>query len=252
MSLIINADDWGCDKETTDRTLECLQHRSVSSVSAMVFMDDSERAAAIARDQGISVGLHLNLTAPFSSSARLQRLAEHQRRVSGYLRLHRFTQATFNPFLANSFHYLAAAQLEEFACLYGAEPKRVDGHHHMHLCANVMLQKLVPSGTAVRRNFSFEPGEKSLWNNLYRRFSDHILAKRYRITDLFYSLAPLQPLSRLQKIFSLAKALQVEVETHPVKQSEYQFLCGGEIFRCAGDVPIEAGYPVSAYRTSAV
>jgi len=36
--LIVNADDWGRDVQTTDRMLECLLHRSVSSVSAMVFM----------------------------------------------------------------------------------------------------------------------------------------------------------------------------------------------------------------------
>ena len=47
--LIINADDWGRDNETTDRSLDCVLRGSVSSVSAMMFMEDSERAAGIAR-----------------------------------------------------------------------------------------------------------------------------------------------------------------------------------------------------------
>src|SRR5208337_4418972 len=60
--LIVNADDWGRDRETTERILQCVRCESVSSVSAMVFMEDSERAAVIAQETGIDGGLHLNLT----------------------------------------------------------------------------------------------------------------------------------------------------------------------------------------------
>jgi len=45
--LIINADDWGCDRGATDRTLDCIMRGTVSSVSAMVFMADSERSAEV-------------------------------------------------------------------------------------------------------------------------------------------------------------------------------------------------------------
>src|SRR5437016_12533100 len=59
--LIINADDWGRDAQTTDRTFECFQHRVLSSASGMVFMEDSARAASIATEQDLDIGLHLNL-----------------------------------------------------------------------------------------------------------------------------------------------------------------------------------------------
>ena len=52
----INADDWGRDDRTTDRILECFQRRVLSSASGMVFMEDSERAANIAQDQGLDIG----------------------------------------------------------------------------------------------------------------------------------------------------------------------------------------------------
>src|SRR5262252_734861 len=58
--LIVNADDWGRDVQTTDRIHRCVQHGSVSSVSAMVFMKDSERAAAIALETETYAALHLN------------------------------------------------------------------------------------------------------------------------------------------------------------------------------------------------
>jgi hypothetical protein len=243
-ALIVNADDWGRTVDTTERIRECVVRRAVSSVSAMVFMEDSERAAAIAREHGVDAGLHLNLTTSFSASGTTTRLAEHQQRLCRYLRQHRLSQAVFHPGLLQSFEYVVAAQREEFLRLYGIEPKRLDGHHHMHLCCNVLLQGLLPSGTVVRRNFSFHPGEKSLVNRLYRQTVDRLLARRHHLTDFFFSLPPLDPPSRVKKIFSLANKFMVEVETHPVNPVEYRFLTGGEIFSWAGDLPISPRYTV--------
>src|SRR5689334_18341851 len=41
-ALIVNADDWGMDRDTTDQILKCASCGSVSSASGMVFMEDSE------------------------------------------------------------------------------------------------------------------------------------------------------------------------------------------------------------------
>jgi predicted glycoside hydrolase/deacetylase ChbG (UPF0249 family) len=244
--LIVNADDWGRDRQTTGRILDCVLCGTVSSVSAMVFMEDSERAAAIARERGIDAGLHLNFTTPFSSPARTAGLLEHQRRVSQFLLRRRLAPVVFHPGLARSFQYVAAAQREEFARIYGQEPSRFDGHHHMHLCANVLLGGLLPSGTVVRRNFSFWPEEKSWYNRAYRKVVDGVLARRHRLTDYFFSLAPLVPPTRLQKIFSLARLSTVEAETHPANQVEYRFLTQGEIYRQVGDLPIAPGFALKS------
>lgn len=246
--LIVNADDWGRDPATTDRTLECVLSGAVSSVSAMVFMEDSERAAAIARERGIDAGLHLNLTSPFSVPGTPARLAEHQLRLSQYLRRHRFAQTVFHPGLVRSFEYVVSAQRAEFARLYGREEDRIDGHHHMHLCANVLLGGLLPAGTLLRRNFSFEPGEKSFLNRLYRRVLDGALLRRHRLADFLFSLPPLEPPSRLSRIFSLARRFAVEIETHPVNPAEYKFLVGGEIFRWTRDLPVASRYMCLATR----
>ena len=147
--LIVNADDWGRDHDTTERALECALCGAVSSVSAMVFMNDSERAATLARERGIDAGLHLNLTTPFSGPRSRPRLIKHQQRLSRYLMRHRLAQVVFHPGLMESFEYVIAAQLDEFSRLYGAEPKHIDGHHHMHLCTNVIFQNLLPSEAVV-------------------------------------------------------------------------------------------------------
>jgi chitin disaccharide deacetylase len=242
--LILNADDWGRDHNTTEQTLECIGRGVVSSVSAMMFMKDSERGAAIARDRRIDAGLHLNLTTPFSAHNSPARLCQHQQRLAQHLLRHRFAQVVFHPGLTRSFEYVVAAQLEEFRRLYGVEPERLDGHHHMHLCANVVLTGLLPRGTIVRRNFSFQPGEKSLMNRLYRKALDHKLARRHRLVDFLFSLPPLAIPGRLERIRTLARRFVVEVETHPVRQDEYQFLTGSDVARWTEDVPIAPSFAV--------
>jgi predicted glycoside hydrolase/deacetylase ChbG (UPF0249 family) len=232
----MNADDWGRNRVTTDRILDCCSLGAVSSVSAMVFMEDSERASEIAKQQGIDAGLHLNFTAPFSCGGAAADLVEHQQRIARHLLRHRLAQIVFHPGLLRSFEYVASAQMDEFHRLYGTPPDRIDGHHHMHLCANVLVQKLLPSGTMVRRNFSFDRGEKSLGNKVYRGWQDRRLARRHRLTDYFFSLPPLEPASRLQRIFALANQFVVELETHPVNPDEHRYLTEGEFFQHIGNI----------------
>jgi hypothetical protein len=247
--LIINADDWGRDANTTDRIFECILHGSVSSTSGMVFMQDSERAAALARERGIDVGLHLNFTTPFSAPSARDSLTKHHGRVSSFLLRNRLSQVVFHPGLATSFEYLVKAQVEEFRRIYGEDPRRVDGHHHMHLCANVLLAALLPAGTIARRNFSFQPGEKSGANRLYRKVIDSILARRHRLTDFFFDLLPLKPTERLGRIFTAATKSVVEVETHPINPEEYRFLTEGGIVRLAQRSPIALRYNIPIPRS---
>jgi predicted glycoside hydrolase/deacetylase ChbG (UPF0249 family) len=252
--LIINADDWGLDRETTDRIFQPVLRRTVSSVSAMVFMEDSERAAAMARESGIDAGLHLNLTAKFSASNCPARLAERQHEITACLRRHSFSRAVFHPSLAQSFRYVVEAQLEEFRRLYAVTPERIDGHHHMHLCSNVVFGGLLPPGVLVRRNFSFLPGEKNVWNRFYRKIVDSVIAKRHRVADFFFSLPPLAPTSRLERIFSLASVHTVEVETHPARSDEYAFLMGDEFLTLTENLKVARRYAIhpSLDRESAV
>jgi chitin disaccharide deacetylase len=241
-SLIVNADDWGRDVETTDRILQCVTIGTVSSTSAMVFMEDSGRAAYLAREGGVDCGLHLNFTMPFSAPDCPSRVREHQERVVRYLRRNRLAQTVFHPGLASSFKYVAAAQIEEFERIFGGTPRRFDGHHHMHLCANVLFGGLLPAGAIVRRNFSFRQSEKGRINRMYRGVIDRVLAKRHWVTDYFFSLPPLEPQSRLDEIFSIARRSIVEVETHPVNPAEYRFLTSGEILSRTGDLQIARGF----------
>jgi len=231
--LILNADDWGRDSKTTNMILDCVVRGSVSSTSAMVFMEDSERAAALARQHRVDCGLHLNFTTPFDGSACPRPLMEHQERLARHLLRHRLAPVIYHPGLSRSFEYVVNAQLDEYERLWGERPDRLDGHHHMHLCANVIVGGLLPAGTRVRRNFSFQAGEKSALNRMYRGVIDNRLMRRHRMGDLLFSLVPLEPPARLDRIFALARQFETEVETHPVNADEYRFL-QGDIFKRLG------------------
>src|SRR6266567_6205257 len=221
--VIMNADDWGWNFEATNRIFDCIQRNAVSSVSAMVFMGDSERAASLAGENNVDVGLHLNFTTPFTGSEVPLQLIEHQWKIARFLRSHRYAPILFHPLLAKSFDYVVKSQLEEFERIYGAAPHRIDGHHHMHLCTNVLLQRLLPQGTIVRRNLSFAPGEKRRINRLFRRMEDSLLSMRHRMADYFFDLLPTVGV-RVRGICEIARRHNVEIETHPARADEHRFL----------------------------
>jgi hypothetical protein len=226
--LIINADDWGRNRKATDGSLSCFRNGRVTSVSAMVFMEDSERAADLARAGGIDAGLHLNFTISFTGVVRDSALVEHHQRIAGFLRPQRLRRLVYHPALRADFDYAYHRQVEEFERLYGNPPSRIDGHHHMHLCANMLIDRVIPRGLQVRRNHSFFAGERTIFNLYYRKAVDAWLCRRHRCTDYFFRLLPLTPRGRIRRIVELAGSSIVEVAVHPDGKEEYRYLMGEE------------------------
>jgi chitin disaccharide deacetylase len=226
--LIINADDFGRSAAETDAALRCYQEGRITSVSAMVFMSDSERAASLAKENGVDTGLHLNFSETFTGKNNSVRLSDYHSCIVRYLGRNKYSQLFYNPFLRKAFSYSYQAQAEEFARLFGKPPSHIDGHHHMHLCANLLLSKLIPIGMKIRRNFSFWPGEKSPLNRAYRALVDRWLARRYRLTDYFFDLTQCIEDNKLGRATSLAKSSNVELMTHPVVETEADYLMSVE------------------------
>jgi len=236
--LIINADDWGRSGAETDAALRCYKRGRITSVSAMVFMQDSERAAELAKENGLDIGLHLNFSETFTGKSHLGRLSHYHNRIVRFLRRTKYSQLLYNPFLRKGFSYSYRAQADEFARLLGRPPSHIDGHHHMHLCANVLLGKLIPAGMKTRRNFSFWPGEKSFLNRTYRGLVDRWLNRRYRLTDYFFDLTQCIEQRQLDRIVALAKSNNVELMTHPVVQAESKYLLSDEFGRMLQELKI--------------
>jgi chitin disaccharide deacetylase len=225
--LIVNADDYGLIKETTDKILYCFVQKRINSASAMTFMSDSERAADIALKTQLPVGLHLNLDENYTGSAIPSTLREKQQKIASYLNARKWNQVLYNPLLRNLVDYVFQAQWEEFIKLYHEEPQRLDGHRHMHLCMNMLFSGKIPEGIRIRRNFTFSHGEKNILNRFYRRLIDWWLKSKFLCTDIFYSMNPID-LVKIKQLVELSETSDVEIMVHPGIKNEYTFLMSSE------------------------
>jgi predicted glycoside hydrolase/deacetylase ChbG (UPF0249 family) len=235
--LIVNADDWGRNAVATDNTLDCVQAGSVTSVSAMVFMRDSARAAAIALEERMDVGLHINLSEKFSGTAP-DAVSRSHGRICRFLRASKFALLLYHPLLRADFTNVISSQLHEFRRLYRYEPSHFDGHQHMHLCSNVLIDRLIPTGTKVRRSFTFDRGEKGAFNRAYRSVVDALLQKRHRTTDAFYALSAHLPLETLTPVLARASKEAVELMAHPEVPAEREALLSSQWNSLVKDVPL--------------
>jgi len=225
--LFVNADDLGWNKETTNRIITCCQHERIHSASLMTLMNDSERAVDLAQTNGLGVGLHLNFIQELTSDSVDATLTDQHCRLTAYLKAWKVNQILFNPLLIRDFDYVFQAQWDEFCRLYGEEPKRLDGHHHMHLCMNMIFSGKYPKGIRIRRNFSFRPGEKDPINRFYRYLVDCWLTSRFQCTDYFFSMEPINQ-NRIERLVSLSKHSDVEIMVHPGVDEEYRYLMTDE------------------------
>ena len=203
--------------------LACFKNERITSASAMLFMADSERAAELALSEELDIGLHLNLTQEFTGRVESGRLSERHAAIRSFLSRHKYRSVLYHPFLRSQFEYVYEAQYEEYLRLYKRPPEHINGHHHMHLCTNMLVGRKIPKGSRVRRNFSFSLGEKNFLNTLYRRLVDKWLVSRYLCTDFFFSIEPME-LERLRGIVELAKTSNVELMVHPERPEEYDYL----------------------------
>jgi predicted glycoside hydrolase/deacetylase ChbG (UPF0249 family) len=238
--LIINADDWGQNKTTTDNSMVCFKNGRITSVSAMVFMEDSQRAAELALEHGLDAGLHLNFTTKFNQPVVSNKLLECQQSITAFLQKNKYCFLLYHPALRGDFHYVFSHQYEEYIRLYHKKPTHIDGHHHMHLCTNILVDKLIPNNSKVRRSFSFTSEEKSTVNRLYRSLVDWWLQRRYQCTDFFFSIQPILKSDRLRGIVELSLVHNVELMVHPEKQDEYSYLLSTEYMEIIRNKKIES------------
>ncbi|HYZ72158.1 MAG TPA: ChbG/HpnK family deacetylase [Chthoniobacterales bacterium] len=229
--IIINADDWGRSCSETDAALTCFLKGTITSVSAMVFMKDSRRAAVLAKEAGLAVGLHLNLNEAFTGSGAPKRLVECQRCIARFLNGSKYSRALYHPLLTNKLDFVFQAQLEEFIQLYGTVPSHLDGHHHLHLCSNMLIGRVLPRGLKIRRTFSFWPGEKGPLKLAYYDAVNRWLRCRYVVTDYFFSLGQCLATQHMEQVLCLAGQSSVELMTHPTVLAEYRFLQSDECLK---------------------
>jgi predicted glycoside hydrolase/deacetylase ChbG (UPF0249 family) len=202
--LVVNADDWGGWNVATDRIALAWDQGVVSSTTAMVHMADSCRAADIAWEVGIPLGLHLNFTQPFDAPDIPATVRERQRALC-----ERFTpldrrmrlQLDPRPSTATLIRDGILDQFDAFRTTYGAEPTHLDSHQHVHTCPDVFTR--IPSPLRLRRSLS------------YHR---HLLTWRFTTTSHFAAISRLHPDlggDGLERMIARSATESVEIMVHP-------------------------------------
>lgn len=238
--LIVNADDLGYDRATSDAICEVFARGAITSASAMVFMEDSERALGLAIAAGLPVGLHLNLMEAYSGSG----VGEAERAEQAWT-VERF-QAGFARRWAPSRRLMESArgcvrlQLAEFERLRGARPTHVDGHQHGHLSTPVLWELSRSKDVPVRSSFTFRPGEKPRYNRVLRSLLNRGIGSRFASTRRFHSIRDLHPAlggRGIEEVVAEARDLEVEVMVHPGLADEYEVLVSEQWGRTIASAP---------------
>jgi predicted glycoside hydrolase/deacetylase ChbG (UPF0249 family) len=241
--VIVNADEWGLSGLVTDAILDCLQAGAITSISAMVWMPDSERAASLAREQSVPSGLHLNLDAGFADAGAPRSVRSAQERVIPWFtspRRHHIGSFNASPAFRRSLDTSIESQLEEFRLRYGRDPTHVDGHHHVHLAWNVLTSRAIPDGMAMRTTRRMDAASVPL--RALRSLREGWLRHRFRSTDYFYDLRWLalangRPGSANLDLLRRTGSHTVEVMAHPVAQDELGVLRSETWSALIGSVP---------------
>jgi predicted glycoside hydrolase/deacetylase ChbG (UPF0249 family) len=193
----------------------------------MVYMADSRRAASLARERALPVGLHLNLVEPFDDPSTPARVRDRQRRLVRRLRRRRLRYWIYDPSLRADVEACIADQLDRFRALYAAEPTHVDGHEQAHLLANVLLARTLPAGTKLRTSARPAGGRAA---GMARSARGRFIARRFCTPDYFFALRGLEPElggDGIEPALELAARASVEVMVHPGAQDELRLLRSG-------------------------
>lgn len=230
--LIVNADDVGASPTTTDAAITAFAAGVISSCSAMVWLRDSSRAAGLARDRGLPVGLHLNLTLPFDGPDVPAAVRDRQLWLTEC-----FGSGSWREDIANSpphslLRSAVSDQLEQFASIYG-EPTHLDGHHHVHVHQAVL--DVLPRGMVIRPILR-EPGRADARPSRRERR----LQKWFRTPDLTLAFEHLHPaLGGVGfDLLERARTDNLEVMTHPQQPAQLEALMSAEWRAALAQVPV--------------
>lgn len=223
--LIINADDWGHDQSTTGAIVACHLAGGVTSTSAMAFMRGSKAAAEQSHHvPRLGIGLHLNFTEEYSDPAAPMHVRDRQKLVIEHFRRMRVRRWLYDPRIASTVDKVISDQYQNFIDLYKCKPTHIDGHHHGHFTANVLLSRSLPAKTKIRNALS-DAHRPNPITAILRRARARILRTRFPMTDYFFDVKSIWPAMSgelLSHKLALARHSSVEIMVHPAFPEEYE------------------------------
>ena len=220
----MNADDLGLTRTTTDAIVESYRLSRISSATAMVYMEDSRRAASLLGSCGLPIGLHLNVSTPFTATDVPPEVRERHQRVVHLFKSHRFIRWVYLPGFRDLISACVHDQRLAFHELFKHEPTHCDGHHFYHLAPNILLASSFRTMPKIRKSLTFRKGEKSFVNRWLRTAQNTFIERRHLTVDevrLFSEVAP-----RLAE--PACPRTRLEVVVHPELAEERRVLLSDE------------------------
>ncbi|XP_064620026.1 carbohydrate deacetylase-like isoform X2 [Lineus longissimus] len=135
--LIINADDFGYCRQRNNGIVACYKAGGITSASLMVNASEAGDAVKQAKQVGLPIGLHLNLTEgyPVSSKTKDSAITNSEGLFLGKLGFpEKILSGSFD---CDAVRNEIEAQIELFSHMCGALPVHVDGHQHAHVIPGV-------------------------------------------------------------------------------------------------------------------
>ena len=195
--VVINADDFGKDRVTTEAILQAFEMGAISQTTLMVNMPYADEAVRLAKEKGVGdrIGLHLNLVEgkPLTEGLRACRLFcdESCKFAGGGVLRSRRMLLPYKKKIAALIHAECRAQIDKYLA-YGLSLMHCDSHCHAHVripVARILFQLLEKSGfVSVRRTYGVSRfcsmngilhGVRNfLYANLVRRY-------KFKTTDAF-------------------------------------------------------------------
>jgi chitin disaccharide deacetylase len=229
--LIVNADDLGATPSATDPAIECFDAGALTSATAMVWMHDSGRAARLARERALPVGLHLNLTLPFADPSAPADVRSRQLALTGEFDRDSWRRSARGDLAEAEIARSIEDQLERFSEQFG-QASHLDGHHHVHVHPAVLAQ--LPRSLPIR---------PPLAGAERRTLGQRWLRRRFRGADTCLPFQQVHPaLGGDIALLDAARHRVVEVMVHPALPQEREALLSAE-WRAA-----LARLPLGSYR----
>jgi predicted glycoside hydrolase/deacetylase ChbG (UPF0249 family) len=213
--LIVNADDFGAGRNVTDPILDMLAAGAVSSTSAMVWMSDTARAASLACERELPVGLHLNFTFPFNAKTIPPPARERQQRLTEVFGPESWREDGHEAkpdrqLLVDAIEDQLGSFYEKFG-----QPTHIDGHHHIH--AHPAVLEHLPRDLPIRPVLSV-PARK----NAGRERRNRQLRRRFLSPETCFAFEDVHPSLGGAGLEALDYAYHhsLEIMVHPKQEAE--------------------------------
>jgi chitin disaccharide deacetylase len=227
--LIVNADDLGSTASATERILTCHREGAITSATAMVYMEDSDRAAGLAQEANVPVGLHINLTERFTARDVPRAVRDRQARIVDALGHSRTHKWLYDLRIKAEVDRSLRDQLTRFLELYGQPPTHFDSHHHLHSCPNIFLSRELPSGARIRNTMIWSRRRSGVVRRA-RQARQRLMERRLRSPSAIVCLDVLvtqhrnSPHEVARAVLTALPTTSAEVMAHPGEPAEFAFL----------------------------